>query len=86
MEERLAEDFITYFTNATRNKAIYPAGHPIIMRSSMRTFGILETLLEEKNEINIAVMGDELILEGMALHEISATLYGFTRGLRQREI
>ncbi len=86
MEERLAEDFITYFTNATRNKAIYPAGHPIIMRSSMRTFGILETLLEEKNEINIAVMGDELILEGMALHEISATLYGFTRGLKQREI
>ena len=51
MEERLAEDFITYLSNATRNKAIYPSGHPIIMRSSMRTFEILETLLEEKEEV-----------------------------------
>ncbi len=86
MEERLVEDFITYLTNATRNKTIYPSGHPIIMRSLMRTFEILETLLEEKEEINIAVVGDELIFEGMALHEISAALYGFTRDLRQREI
>jgi len=86
MEERLAEDFITYLSNATRNKAIYPSGHPIIMRSLMRTFEILETLLEEKEEINIAVVGDELIFEGIALHEISTALYGFTRDLRQREI
>lgn len=86
MEERLAEDFITYLSNATRNKTIYPSGHPIIMRSLMRTFEILETLLEEKKEINIVVVGDELIFEGIALHEISAALYGFTRDLRQREI
>lgn len=86
MEKRLAEDFITYLSNATRNKVIYPSGHPIITRSLMRTFEILETLLEEKEEINIAVVGDELIFEGMALHEISAALYGFTRELRQREI
>lgn len=86
MEERLAEDFITYLSNCTRNKSIYPSGHPIIMRSLMRTFEILEALLEEKKEINMAIMGDELILEGIALHEISATLYGFTRDLRQREI
>ncbi len=86
MEERLVEDFMTYLTNATRNKTIYPSGHPIIMRSLMRTFEILETLLEEKEEINIAVIGDELIFEGMHLHEISTALYGFTRDLRQREI
>ncbi|MFB0527693.1 MAG: HD-GYP domain-containing protein [bacterium] len=86
MEKRLAEDFITYLSNATRNKLIYPSGHPIIMRSLMRTFEILETLLQEKEEMNIAVMGDELIFEGMALHEISAALYGFTRDLRQRGI
>jgi len=86
MEERLAEDFMTYLTNATRNKTIYPSGHPIIMRSLMRTFEILKTLLEEKEEINIAVIGDELIFEGMHLHEISTALYGFTRDLRQREI
>jgi len=86
MEKRLAEDFITYLSNATRNKLIYPLGHPIITRSLMRTFEILETLLEEKEEINIAVVGDEFIFEGMALHEISAALYGFTRELRQREI
>ncbi|MCK4802639.1 HD-GYP domain-containing protein [bacterium] len=86
MEERLIEDFITYLTNATRNKVIYPSGHPIIMRSLMRTFEILETLMEEKEEINIAVVGDELIFEGMHLHEISTALYGFTRDLRQRGI
>jgi len=86
MEERLVEDFITYLTNATRNKTIYPSGHPIIMRSLMRTFEILETLMEEKEEINIAVVGDELIFEGMHLHEISTALYGFTRDLRQRGI
>jgi len=86
MEERLVEDFITYLTNATRNKVIYPSGHPIIMRSLMRTFEILETLMEEKEEINIAVVGDELIFEGMHLHEISTALYGFTRDLRQRGI
>jgi len=86
MEERLVEDFITYLTNATRNKIIYPSGHPIIMRSLMRTFEILETLMEEKEEINIAVVGDELIFEGMHLHEISTALYGFTRDLRQRGI
>lgn len=86
MEERLVEDFITYLSNAIRNKVIYPSGHPIITRSLMRTFEILETLLEEKEEINIAVVGDELIFEGMRLHEISPALYGFTRDLRQREI
>ena len=86
MEEQLIEDFITYLTNATRNKVIYPSGHPIIMRSLMRTFEILETLMEEKEEINIAVVGDELIFEGMHLHEISTALYGFTRDLRQRGI
>ena len=86
MEERLVEDFITYLSNATRNKVIYPSGHPIIARSLKRTFEILESLLEERDEVNIAVVGDELIFEGMALHEISAALYGFTRDLRQREI
>jgi len=86
MEERLVEDFITYLSNATRNKVIYPSGHPIITRSLMRTFEILESLLADRDEINIAVMGDELIFEGMHLHEISAALYGFTRDLRQREV
>jgi HD-GYP domain-containing protein (c-di-GMP phosphodiesterase class II) len=86
MEERLVEDFITYLSNATRNKVIYPLGHPMIMRSLVRTFEILENLLKERDEINIAVMGDELIFEGMPLHEVSAALYGFTRDLRQREI
>ncbi|MFQ5866636.1 MAG: HD-GYP domain-containing protein [bacterium] len=86
MEEQLVEDFITYLSNATRNKVIYPSGHPIIKRSLMRTFEILESLLEERDEINIAVMGDELIFEGMSLHEFSAVLYGFIRNLRQREI
>jgi HD-GYP domain-containing protein (c-di-GMP phosphodiesterase class II) len=86
MEERLVEDFITYLSNATRNKVIYPSGHPIIMRSLMTTFEILESLLEESDEVNIAVMGDELVFQGMALHEISAALYGFTRDLQQREI
>jgi HD-GYP domain-containing protein (c-di-GMP phosphodiesterase class II) len=86
MEERLVEDFIIYFSNATRNKVIYPSGHPIIMRSLMRTFEILEGLLQGRDEVNIAVMGDELIFEGTPLREISAAVYGFTRNLRQREI
>jgi len=86
MEERLVEDFIIYLSNATRNKTIYPSGHPIIMRSLMRTFEILESLLAERDEINIAVMGDELIFKGVPLREISAALYSFTRNLRQREI
>jgi len=86
MKEQLAEDFITYFSNATRNKVIYPSGHPIIMRSSMRTFEIIENLLKEKDTINIAVVGDELIFEGIPLHEASVALYAFTRDLRLREI
>jgi len=86
MKEQLAEDFITYFSNATRNRVIYPPGHPIIMRSSMRTFEILEDLLEEKEAINIAIVGDELIFEGRPLHEASIALYAFTRDLRQKEI
>ena len=86
MEKRLAEDFITYLSNAARNKIIYPSGHPIIMRSLARTFQILENLLKERDAVNIAVIGDELIFEGIPLHEASVALYGFTRGLRQREI
>jgi len=86
MEERMGEEFITYLSNATRNRIIYPPGHPIITRSLMRTFEILENLLEKKDEINVGIMGDELIFEDTPLHEISAALYGFTRDLKQREI
>jgi len=86
MKDQLVEDFITYLCNATRNKVIYPSGHPIITRSLTRTFEILDSILEEKDEVSVGIMGDELIFEGRPLHEISATLYGFTRDLRQREI
>ena len=86
MEERLIEDFITYISNATRNKVIYPQGHPIITRSLMRTFEILENLLEERERVSLAAIGDELIFEGITLHEASVARYGFTRELRQREI
>jgi len=86
MEERLIEDFITYISNATRNKVIYPQGHPIITRSLMRTFEILENLLEERERVSLAVIGDELIFEGITLHEASVARYGFSRELRQREI
>jgi len=86
MEERLIEDFITYISNATRNKVIYPQGHPIITRSLMRTFEILENLLEERERVSLAAIGDELIFEGITLHEASVARYGFSRELRQREI
>ncbi|MBZ5557391.1 MAG: HD domain-containing protein [Acidobacteriia bacterium] len=86
MEQRKAEDLVRRLAAALRGTELYSQTHPLVQRGiDALATGAVEALAAASN-VHIGFLGDEVVVDGTRLPRGSASLVGFARGMREREI
>jgi putative nucleotidyltransferase with HDIG domain len=86
MEPRKADDLVRRLAAALRGTELYSPTHPLVQRSvDSLSSAVLEALGASPTMV-IGFVGDEVVVDGTRLPRGSASLVGFARGLREREI
>jgi putative nucleotidyltransferase with HDIG domain len=86
MDQRKGEELIRRLAAALRGGELYSPAHPLVQRSAdLLTSSMTEALLATPTLI-IGFIGDEVVVDGNRLPKGSASLIGFVRDLRDREI
>jgi putative nucleotidyltransferase with HDIG domain len=80
------DDLVRRLAAAVRGAALYTPDHPIVQRGVDALAGLCITVLQPADSLMIGVIGDEIVVNGERLHRSAATLVGFARDLREREI
>ena len=86
MNERKAEDLVRRLAAALRGTELYSPTHPLVQRSVDALAGAVADALESSIDLVIGFLGDDVIVDGARLPRGSASLSGFARDLREREI
>jgi hypothetical protein len=86
MEQRKAEEIIKRLAAALRGTELYSPTHPLVQRGiDALATGVVEALAAASN-VHIGFIGDEVVVDGSRMPRGSASLVGFARGMREREI
>jgi putative nucleotidyltransferase with HDIG domain len=80
------DDLVRRLAAAVRGATLYTPDHPIVQRGVDALAGICTNVLQRTDAILIGVIGDEIVVNGERLHRSAATLVGFARDLRARDI
>src|SRR5579862_4075653 len=86
MEPRKADDLVRRLAAALRGTELYSPTHPLVQRGidSLATAAV--DGLAAAPTIVIGFIGDEVVVDSTRLPRGSASLVGFARDLREREI
>jgi putative nucleotidyltransferase with HDIG domain len=86
MEEKKAEELIRRLAAALRGTELYSPKHPLVQRGiDALTAAALERL-QSTHAMVIGFIGDEVVVDGTRLPRGTASLIGFARDLRDRDI
>jgi len=83
---RNVEDLVRRLAAALRAAELYAPQHPLVQRSATALTGALTTYLTEASIVVVGLIGDDVVVNDTRLGKGSASLTGFVRGLRDREI
>jgi putative nucleotidyltransferase with HDIG domain len=83
---RNVEDLVRRLAAALRAAELYAPQHPLVQRSVTALTNELTTYLTEAQAVVIGIIGDDVVVNETRLGRGSASLTGFVRGLRDREI
>jgi len=83
---REVEDLVRRLAAALRGAELYAQQHPLVQRSSAALHAALTERLSEDPSVIVGLIGDDVVVNEMRLGKGSASLTGFVRGLRDREI
>ena len=83
---RNVEDLVRRLAAALRAAELYAPQHPLVQRSATALTGALTTYLTEASIVVVGLIGDDVVVNETRLGKGSASLTGFVRGLRDREI
>ena len=83
---RNVEDLVRRLAAALRAAELYAPQHPLVQRSATALTGALTTYLTEAPIVVVGLIGDDVVVNETRLGKGSASLTGFVRGLRDREI
>jgi putative nucleotidyltransferase with HDIG domain len=86
MEPRKAEELVRRLAAALRGTELYSTAHPIVQRGVDALGAAALDALGTTPSIVIGFIGDEVVVDSTRLARGSASLVGFARGLREREI
>jgi putative nucleotidyltransferase with HDIG domain len=86
MEQRNAEELVRRLAAALRATELYAPNHPLIQRGIDALSAAATAGLQSTGSIVIAFIGDEIVVDATRLAKSSATLVGFARDLREREV
>ena len=83
---RNIEDFVRRLAAALRAAELYAPQHPLVQRSVAALNNALTPYLTEAPSVVVGLIGDDVVVNETRLGRGSASLTGFVRGLRDREI
>jgi putative nucleotidyltransferase with HDIG domain len=83
---RNVEDLVRRLAAALRAAELYAPQHPLVQRSIAGLNGALTPYLSEAQSVVVGLIGEDVVVNETRLGKGSASLTGFVRGLRDREI
>ena len=86
MEQRKAEELVRRLAAALRGTELYAPTHPLVQRGIDALSTAAIEGLQSAPSIVVAFIGDEVVVDATRLPKGTATLVGFARDLREREI
>jgi putative nucleotidyltransferase with HDIG domain len=86
MDQRRAENLVRRFAAALRGIELYSSTHPLVQRGIEALGTSVAEALQTAPSVVIGFIGDEVVVDSNRLPRGSASLVGFARDLRQREI
>src|SRR5882757_1021835 len=86
MEQKKAEELVRRLAAALRGTELYSPTHPLVQRGIDALSTTVTEGLATAPSVVIGFIGDEVVVDGTRLSRGSASLVGFARGLREREI
>src|SRR5947209_5908971 len=86
MEPKAAEELVRRLAAALRGADLYSANHPLVQRGIDALSAAALEGLQRAPTIVIGFIGDDVVVDALRLPRSSASLVGFARDLREREI
>src|SRR5436309_4327552 len=86
MDPKAAEELVRRLAAALRGADLYSANHPLVQRGIDALSAAALEGLQRAPTIVIGFIGDEVVVDALRLPRGSASLVGFARDLREREI
>ena len=86
MEQHKAEELVRRLAAALRGAELYAPTHPLVLRGIDALSAAALDALQAAPSVVIGFIGDEIIVDAARLPKGTATLVGFARDLRGREI
>src|SRR5258708_23490055 len=86
MDQKKADDLIRRLAAALRGTELYSPSHPLVQRSIDAFMAAAAERLQTAPSIVIGFIGDEVVVDSTRLPRGTASLIGFARDLRDREI
>jgi len=86
MDPNRADDMVRRLAAALRAVELYSPGHPLVQRSVATLAASCQQALQTAPAVTIGFLGDEVVVDDVRLAKSSASLAGFVRGLRDRDI
>ena len=86
MEQQKAEELVRRLAAALRGTELYAPTHPLVQRGIDALSTAAIEGLQSASSVVVAFIGDEIVVDATRLPKGSATMVGFARDLREREI
>src|SRR4030081_2576142 len=86
MEQKKSEELVRRLAAALRGTELYAPNHPLVQRGIDALSSAAIEGLQSSPSVVVAFIGDEIVVDTTRLPKGSATLVGFARDLREREI
>jgi putative nucleotidyltransferase with HDIG domain len=86
LDQKKAEELVRRLAAAIRGTELYSPSHPIVQRGIDAFTSAATEALRMAPSIVIGFIGDEIVVDGYRLPRGTATLVGFARDLRERDV
>ena len=81
-----AEELVRRLAAAARGASLYSPAHPLVRRGVDALAALCAQRLQRAESTVVGFVGDEVVVDGQRLVRSAASLVGFARDLREREI
>src|SRR5262245_21598459 len=86
MDQKRAEELVRRMAAALRATELYSASHPLVQRGIETFTAAAADGLKDAPTITVGFIGDEVVVDNQRLDRGTASLRGFARDLRERDI
>ncbi|MBI2833760.1 MAG: HD-GYP domain-containing protein [Acidobacteria bacterium] len=80
------QELVRRLAAATRGTSLYSPAHPMMQRSIANLMALCTETLQNRDHVTIGFLGDDVVVDDAKLSNAAASLVGFVRHLRDRQV